>query len=131
MASPQEEQASAYRKYFEAVKEFNAVNQDYIRAVSDAYNNRQMAIEKAGEIHINPLLANIREIQIASVVGGILALVFLFSNQTAQAVNSLLIIGGVGLGLLFVFLWTSNKNASLISSVREAKENIPSTPGLK
>jgi len=144
MANEHIDQNRAYSEYFEAVKNFNRANDEYIQTASEIANNRKSAIQKAIEIHINPVLSRLRGIQSASVVAVILSLVFLCVgfNLVGQSTSgsqitwgglgqgTLLGLGSLGIGILslIVLLWVSAKINSLNSDVQEAQKKMNSLP---
>jgi len=142
MADDQVEQTNAYHEYFEAIKNFNASNAEYAQSANEITNMRKIAIQKAAEVHINPVISRVRAFQMGSVVVGILAFIFFCvgvnlanspasNSQTGNTIiqagfSTLLILGSIGAGILavIVFAWTSSKISSLYSNVREAQDKI-------
>lgn len=142
MVDDQVEQANAYGSYFEAVKSFNKSNNEYTQSVNEIANMRKTAIQKAIEVHINPILSRVRAFQIGSIVVGILALIFSCvgfnlaanSSSNSQTINTIadagfgtiLLLGSICVVILavLIYAWTSSKITSLYSNVREAQEKI-------
>ena len=140
MIDEQTEQTNAYHEYFEAVKNFNTSNNEYIQSANEIASMRKTAIQKAVEIHINPVLSRVRAFQAGSVIVGILAILFFFiglslatslnsNSQTAGTMaqagfGTLILLGSIGAGILavIIFIWTSSKISSLLLKVREAQE---------
>lgn len=135
MPSSQEEQSSLYKRYYDLVKTFNAVNQDYLQALNTASKNRQMAIEMAIEMHIKLRLDALRDWQkiifiliffsVIILIAGLCSL----SNQNSQGVNGMIVVGAVIFVLsLSANIWISDHIHSLESKAKEAKEGISNHP---
>lgn len=140
MKDDQVDQANVYGEYYKSVKDFNSRNDEYLRTAAAIANNRKMAIQKAIEVHINPVLSRVRGVQLASVVTLVLCFMFLcggFSlvgnsantSQTSDAVayggiGVIFILGSLGIGViaLILLMWTSSKISSLNSNIQKAQE---------
>lgn len=123
-----DDQSHIYAAYFELVQSFNLNNSEYLKVADDIATQRQRAIERAVEIHINPVLSTVRNIQIGSIFAGILALLLLCggaslmgnSASSSEATGSggfglitLLISLGLGTIAIIAFAWTSSKISDL------------------
>ena len=146
MKDDQIDQTNAYSEYFEAVRNFNRANDEYIQIIDQIANNRKLAIQKAIEIQINPVLSRARAIQSWSGFAIFLSIVFLViglnlaspsasssqvTGSTAQAaLGTLLVLGSLGTGILSVIVlaWASTKISKLNLSVYQVQErtNNPS-----
>lgn len=140
MVNEQIDQSSAYGEYFEAVRNFNRANDEYLRTIDQITNNRKLAIQKAIEIQINPLLSKVRGIQAGSIIVGIFSLIFFLNgwsrvsnltniNQISDAVMQggigiMLILGSLGVGSIavIVVIWTLSKINSLNLDIQKAQE---------
>lgn len=140
MKDDQTDQATAYAEYYKAVKDFNSTNDKYLQSVAEIAANRKLAVQKAIEIHINPVLSRVRGIQLASVAILVLSIVFFCgginltgsstnAGQSSQAVaygglGVIVILGSLGVGViaLILLMWTSSKISTLNSNIREAQE---------
>lgn len=140
MKDEQTDQTTAYAEYFNAVKDFNSTNDKYLQTAAVIANNRKLAVQKAIEVHINPVLSRVRGVQLASVITLVLCFIFLCvginlvgsSGNTSQTSEVLayggfgivFILGALGVGLLALILlfWTSSKISSLNSNIRDAQE---------
>jgi len=146
MKDEQIDQAIAYAEYYNAVKDFNSTNDRYLQTAAAIANNRKLAVQKAIEVHINPVLSRVRGVQLASVITLVLCFIFLClginlvgnsgnTSQTSEVlayggVGIMFVLGSFGVGLLVLILlfWASSKISSLNSNIRDAQEqaNTPS-----
>ncbi|MEO7840780.1 MAG: hypothetical protein ABIU06_15665 [Anaerolineales bacterium] len=142
MEDLQTEQTSPYHEYFDAIKEFNEFNVEYTNSVNTIVNVRKMAIQRAIEIHINPVISRVQAFQLGSVIFGFMSLgvlcfslgVATISTPNSQTVNTVARFGlttilflisiGMGLFAILVFAWTTSKIRSLYSNARDAQEKI-------
>jgi len=140
MKDEQIDQATAYAEYYNAVKDFNSTNDRYLQTAAAIANNRKLAVQKAIEVHINPVLSRVRGLQLASVIT--LVLCFLFfcggcsvasnatsSSQTSEVVayggiGTMVVLGSLGIGViaLILLMWSSSKINSLNLNIRDAQE---------
>lgn len=126
-----DDQSHAYAAYIELVQSFNSSNAEYLSITNKIANQRQRAIERAIEIHINPVIATVRSIQVGSIIAGIISLLFLCGalsllgnpSPSSEATGSggfglLVLLVSLGLGVLavIVFIWTSSKISDLNNS---------------
>ncbi len=140
MKDEQLDQATAYAEYYNSVKDFNSTNDKYLQTAAEIANNRKLAVQKAIEVHINPVLSRVRGLQLASVITLVLCFMFfcggcsLVSNstnsyQTSEAVaysgiGTIVVLGSFGIGLiaLILLMWCSSKINTLNLNIRDAQE---------
>lgn len=140
MKDEQIDQATAYAEYYNAVKDFNSTNDKYLQTAAAIANNRKLAVQKAIEVHINPVLSRVRGVQLASVITLVLCFIFFCvgvnfvgssgnTSQTSEVLaygglGIMFVLGSLGVGLLALILlfWTSSKINSLNLNIRDAQE---------
>lgn len=120
------DQSRAYREYFELVQEFNSANDKYIVMAQEAEKQRQIAIDVAIRVHIDPLISTIRSVQVigigVGVISGLLMCVGLVDQWSGLIFMILLVTAGAG---VLGFAWASSKITRLISETRKVKNELP------
>jgi hypothetical protein len=140
MKDEQIDQATAYAEYYRAVKDFNSTNDKYLQTAAGIANDRKLAVQKAIEIHINPVLSRVRGLQVVSVITLVLCFMFFCggcslvnnstnTSQTSEVVayggiGSMVVLGSLGVGViaLILLMWSSSKINTLNLNIRDAQE---------
>ena len=141
MQGEEVDQTQLYGEYFALVKLFHSSNDEYLNKINELTKSRQLAIGKAEDPHIKPLLAKLRSLQATSAIIGILSFLFFCGSlnllsKGSTSSSSGIVTGGfgwiltlisIGAGILMaiVFLWISTKISDLNSEVRYHKQTPP------
>jgi len=151
MKDEQVDQFNAYSEYYKAVQNFNRANDEYFPTINQITNNRRLAIEKAIEIQIKPVLSKVRGVQSASIGVSFLCLIFFIIgwkqvpvsssiniNQLSDMLSAfvkggvgvLIILGSLGIGVIAVIvtIWSSAKINSLTFDMEDAQESANTPP---
>ena len=126
------DQSVIYRDYLETVTAFNLANTQYLKTADKITTQRQRAIQQAIEIHIDPVLDNLRRIQAASAIVLVgLFLLYCVSSAGRTPDRSVFLfflimaLFGVGVTAIAVLIWSSSKTTDLVRTKNSAIEMGP------